>query len=163
MTEYITTDTELTSVANAIRTKGGTEANLTYPTDFVNAIDAINGGGGFDIGDLCYFVDTNTFFGLAYLKYGDLTLYDNDSDAPYLNITNFSAAMNMTIVLRLLDSAYIDEFSFDGIYYGESSNPNIELDESAYTWDSNTGYLTITIPSFEAEEPVISPIFTYQS
>ena len=39
-------DTDLTSVANAIRTKGGTSASLTFPSDFVSAINAISGGGG---------------------------------------------------------------------------------------------------------------------
>lgn len=43
---YITTDTELTSIANAIRTKGGTLAQLTYPAGFVSAIEAIPTGGG---------------------------------------------------------------------------------------------------------------------
>ena len=41
MAEYVTTDTELTSVANAIRTKGGTSASLAYPTGFVSAIQAL--------------------------------------------------------------------------------------------------------------------------
>ena len=46
MTEYITTDTELTDVADAIRTKGGTSASLEWPDGFVDAIDAIETGGG---------------------------------------------------------------------------------------------------------------------
>ena len=46
MADYLVTDTELTSVANAIRTKGGTSANLSFPTEFVSAIDAIPTGGG---------------------------------------------------------------------------------------------------------------------
>ena len=41
-------DADLTSVANAIRTKGGTSAQLAFPTGFVNAIDAIPTGGGSD-------------------------------------------------------------------------------------------------------------------
>lgn len=41
MTDYLVTDTELTSIANAIRTKGGTSANLSFPTGFVSAIDSI--------------------------------------------------------------------------------------------------------------------------
>lgn len=44
--DYKVTDTELTSVANAIRTKGGTSAQLTFPNDFVTAIGNISGGGG---------------------------------------------------------------------------------------------------------------------
>ena len=51
MANYITTDTELTSIANAIRTKGGTSATLTYPAGFVSAIENIpTGGGGGDSG-----------------------------------------------------------------------------------------------------------------
>jgi hypothetical protein len=41
-------DADLTSVANAIRTKGGTSAQLAFPTGFVDAIDAIPTGGGGD-------------------------------------------------------------------------------------------------------------------
>ena len=37
-------DADLTSVANAIRTKGGTSAQLAFPADFVSAIGAIPSG-----------------------------------------------------------------------------------------------------------------------
>ena len=46
MAEYLTTDTELTSIADAIRTKGGTSAPLVYPQGFIDAIMALPGGGG---------------------------------------------------------------------------------------------------------------------
>ena len=39
VTYYKTTSTDLTSVADAIRAKGGTVASLVYPTGFVSAID----------------------------------------------------------------------------------------------------------------------------
>ena len=38
---YLTTDTELTSVANAIREKGGTSSPLEYPQGFIDAIQNI--------------------------------------------------------------------------------------------------------------------------
>lgn len=41
-------DADLTSVANAIRTKGGTSASLAFPADFLTAIAAIPSGGGGD-------------------------------------------------------------------------------------------------------------------
>ena len=41
-------DADLTSVANAIRTKGGTSANLAFPAGFVSAVQAIPSGGGVD-------------------------------------------------------------------------------------------------------------------
>lgn len=45
MSNYIVDGAELTSVANAIRTKGGTSAQLSFPSDFVSAIGAIPTGG----------------------------------------------------------------------------------------------------------------------
>lgn len=39
-------DADLASVANAIRTKGGTSAQLAFPADFVSAIASIPSGGG---------------------------------------------------------------------------------------------------------------------
>ena len=44
MAEYLTNTTDLTSVADAIRTKGGTTELLTYPDEFVIAIQAIQTG-----------------------------------------------------------------------------------------------------------------------
>ncbi len=46
MSNYLVTDTELTAVADAIRTKGGTSLPLTFPTGFINAINDIPSGGG---------------------------------------------------------------------------------------------------------------------
>lgn len=42
--DYLTDDQELKSIANAIRSKGGTSSQLTYPTGFVSAINAISTG-----------------------------------------------------------------------------------------------------------------------
>ena len=44
MADYRVTDTELTSIANAIRTKGATQASLEFPTGFVTAIENIPTG-----------------------------------------------------------------------------------------------------------------------
>ena len=44
MAEYLTNTTDLTSVANVIRAKGGTTELLTYPDEFVTAIQAISLG-----------------------------------------------------------------------------------------------------------------------
>lgn len=48
MSNYLVSNTDLESVANAIRTKGGTSAQLAFPSDFVSAINAISAGGGED-------------------------------------------------------------------------------------------------------------------
>ena len=45
MANYLTTDTELASVANAIRGKTGGSEDLVYPAGFVSAIEGIPSGG----------------------------------------------------------------------------------------------------------------------
>lgn len=62
MSNYIVTDTELTSIANTIRTKGGTNGNLTFPNGFNSAINNISGGGSSDFSKatLTIIVDSNT-------------------------------------------------------------------------------------------------------
>ena len=44
MTDYLTNDVDLKKVADAIRTKGGTSAALSYPDKYVSAINAITTG-----------------------------------------------------------------------------------------------------------------------
>lgn len=43
MADYLTNDTDLQAVADAIRAKGGTSAPLVYPSGFVSAIQASGG------------------------------------------------------------------------------------------------------------------------
>lgn len=60
-------DADLTSVANAIRTKGGTSAQMAFPTGFVSAVNAIPvagetpniNGKKFDCGTFTFAEDTN--------------------------------------------------------------------------------------------------------
>ena len=53
-------DADLTSVANAIRTKGGTSASLAFPAGFVSAIAAIPTGGGSAIQSGSFVLASNT-------------------------------------------------------------------------------------------------------
>ena len=46
--EYSVNQSDLVSVANAIRTKGGTSETLVFPDGFVSAVQAIQAGGGGD-------------------------------------------------------------------------------------------------------------------
>ena len=46
MADYRATSTEFTAVADAIRTKGGTSAQFTWPNGFVSAVQAIPSGSG---------------------------------------------------------------------------------------------------------------------
>lgn len=44
MANYLVSDTDLVSIADAIRSKGGTASLLTFPQGFIDAIDAIETG-----------------------------------------------------------------------------------------------------------------------
>lgn len=57
MSTYIVSDNDLVSVADAIRTKGGTTESLAFPNGFIDAIDNIQTGGGGDVG-----YDLNKFY-----------------------------------------------------------------------------------------------------
>lgn len=46
MADYLVTSTELVSIADAIREKGGTTEQLAFPAGFVSAIESIQSGGG---------------------------------------------------------------------------------------------------------------------
>lgn len=80
MADYLVTDTELTSIANAIRTKGGTSASLEFPQEFVQAINDIQTGGGsktnIDIGQATPANILNMFYALEQgtAKTGTFTL-----------------------------------------------------------------------------------------
>ena len=50
-------DADLTTVADAIRAKGGTTTTLAFPSGFASAIDAIStGGGGSDLASIEVYV-----------------------------------------------------------------------------------------------------------
>ena len=46
VTDYLVKSTELVSVADAIRAKGGTTEQLAFPAGFVSAVERIQSGGG---------------------------------------------------------------------------------------------------------------------
>ena len=82
MAQYMTTSEELTSIANAIRTKTGGSSPLTYPTGFVSAINAITtgGDGGSKDGDVI-FMDYDGTIVDAKTK-TEINAMTSDSDLP---------------------------------------------------------------------------------
>lgn len=52
MSTYLVDSADLTAVANAIRTKGGTSASLAFPAGFISAVEAIETGGGITLDDV---------------------------------------------------------------------------------------------------------------
>lgn len=59
--DYIVTNSELASIADAIREKGGTSETMSFPTGFVSAIQAIPSGGGEEMDIVLKCTNTNGF------------------------------------------------------------------------------------------------------
>ena len=60
MVDSAALDGDLKTVANAIRSKGGTTANLAFPAGFANAIEAIKTGGNMEYHEITLASDRNT-------------------------------------------------------------------------------------------------------
>lgn len=86
-------DADLTSVANAIRTKGGTSASLAFPVDFVSAIGAIPSGGGGGGGDL------------EWTEIVSAARYTNAAVCAYALFGPFSASANLVKIAYLVDKS----------------------------------------------------------
>ena len=131
MANYLTTDTDLTSVANAIRTKGGTSAQLAFPAGFVSAIDAIPTGG------------TATFELIGTYVFENVAEYTNTSTAEEMNtdisVTNTDYAWGYVVIT--CDSAITTatEWGMTVAFWGRyTSNGNIYRAASAMQKGSAT-------------------------
>lgn len=106
-------DASLTSVADAIRTKGGTSANLYFPDGFVDAIDAIPTGG-------------DTFADLYINR--TMTTYENLTDTVLWN-SAFRSSNIRYINMPMLNDIYnyvfaesqIQEIDFPNVVYTNNS------------------------------------------
>ena len=88
---YVTNTEELTSIADAIREKGGTSAPLEYPEEYVSAIEAISGGGD----DATAIIDrtiSGTYINNKVRIIGDYAFHSCASlkDASFQNATNIN-------------------------------------------------------------------------
>lgn len=101
MADYLVTDTELTGVADAIRTKGGTSAALVWPSGYVDAIDAIETGGGVEtaqiyadlsIGGSAYYTNAN----------GEVCTEQVDYDTGFVGINDVAIVGSLVVFYGLL-------------------------------------------------------------
>ena len=118
MADYLTTDTELTSIADAIRTKGGTSAQLSFPTGFVSAIQNLPSGGGSTLS--VYYLDSNIYSLTTDGTYGEnvTTIETNLSYGDTITLT-FENPGGIQFSFRdvsgdTLTPTYIDSFSVGG-------------------------------------------------
>ena len=131
MADYIVKDTELTSVANAIRTAGGTSSLLTFPNGFTNAINNISGGGGGGSSDFSTAeVTIVNNLGMPIAVFGAIVTEEDDE---FFTINNWS----------VLYSDRIQVVMYKGLAYGGLDGPFSTVNTTGdISWNGDT--LTIT-------------------
>ena len=135
MANYKVADTDLTDIANAIRTKGGTAAQLTFPSGFVSAIGAITTGDNIDHEDLPAYVKAEALAVAervkAHLQSDSIVILtgtdghqiETGSNAANTMAGNLHAGMAMKALAYMLP---IDFAAYLGDYTAGSSTTGIE-------------------------------------
>lgn len=129
-------DADLTSVANAIRTKGGTSAQMAFPAGFVSAVNAIPTGSGYTIdqlltADFSGEITTNAtgIFGL--LEDSNITGFYAPNVTQIKNSigsTDFSLANSKLLTAVYMPLLTAMESRMDLAFYGCSALSNVNFD-----------------------------------
>ena len=80
MANYLVTDTQLTSVANAIRAKTGSNAGMSFPDGMVSAVGSISAGSASTDGDVIFIDYDGTV--VAQKTKAQINAMNSDSDLP---------------------------------------------------------------------------------
>jgi len=132
--EYTVNASDLTSVADAIRTKGGTSAQLEFPSGFVSAIQAIKSGVTVQKNSGSFTTGTN---GSATVNCGfrpDMVYIKGDTDDGYNN----SQAMAFDAESRtgnLNTAMWASDGAVDIVWTRSSTGFSVTV--TLYDWDWN--------------------------
>lgn len=137
MTDYFVSDTDLTSVANAIRTKGGTSAQLSFPDGFNAAIANIPTGGGSSDFMTCTVTFTEQWD-------EDWIIY-----VPWVNDYGSTGNMNAVIFLGAGQTATVQCVLYKGLAVGsfpDDSRPSTGTitTTGGVSYDEDANFINIT-------------------
>jgi hypothetical protein len=110
-------DADLTSVANAIRTKGGTSAQMAFPAGFVSAVNAIPAGGTSVFGLIR---EINVDDGVSVITY-DLPQTALSYGAVWVELDNVTRSQNDYLYVAVVSST---DTPSDATGYSDSSSIN---------------------------------------
>lgn len=106
-------DADLASVADAIRTKGGTSESLTFPQGFVDAVDAISSGGGDNLLQYATFRNGNQVFSGAVFPdnyHLDFKIKGNNSSFHIQYFFSYSNAKEITLQIDTVPTGGISVY-----------------------------------------------------
>lgn len=127
MAKCFVDDTSLTSIAEAIRTKGGTTDQLVFPAGFISAIEAIKTGGGVGgnlvTGEVTFESDLNLYSKSLTIDTGLVT-----ATAAMIIAKNDSSLPSTSYIWFLLkgESGLIEVLKKGGAVYGNSIKCSLE-------------------------------------
>lgn len=109
MANYVVSDTSLTTVANAIRIKGGTSSQMTFPDGFVSAIGDIQTGGSSVTVESLNVTQNGTYTAPSGKAYSPVTVNvsgGSGADTLEQRITNTLTSYTNSNVTTLSESAF---------------------------------------------------------
>lgn len=146
-------DADLTSVANAIRSKGGTSAQLAFPADFVQAIEDIEtGGGGFTFDDYIekrltgtlLYLGTSNFSGLSFVQQKFINI--NCPNVTRIQETYIFSSCSYLLTIDMPELQQIANNSFDSCTALESVNAHNVTNAGGSSFRGCSSLLKICFP-----------------
>lgn len=128
-------DNNLTSVANAIRTKGGTSGSLSFPSGFVSAINALGGGGG------ASFKKVGSITGMEWLSSGGTRPRYNYNGPSSVQLSENHVAGDMYVLKHTSGTGIADSF-----FYLNNTDITAAYQYSGFYNSSNTAqYISVIL------------------
>lgn len=137
MAEYLVNSEDLTTVANAIRAKGGTTTKLSFPAGFASGIQALAAGGGLTIGGTNLH-DASTDTDGYYLENGVETVYSGWRMTDYIPIEAGAVYAFFNATGNSIQGGYSAKYNAAKEYIGKLSGGVTSLGQNSATlWVSD--------------------------
>lgn len=148
MAEYLVNSEDLTIVADAIRAKGETDAQLAFPGGFASAIQAIAVGGGLTISGTNLH-DASTDTEDYYVEQGVETAYPGWRVTDYIPIEAGVAYAFFNTMSTLINGSYIAKYNAAKEYIERFSGGITSLGQNSATlWVSDVdGFIRFSGPN----------------
>ena len=138
-------DTNLTSIANAIRGKNGTSEQIHFPDGFVTAINALENGGTITV-NTANLHDTATDIADVYLEHGVETAYTGWTTTDYIPVAaNTTYAFQSSTTEIIIKGVYCGKYSADKKYTERFGGGIATINNALMLWKNGTdGYIRLS-------------------
>lgn len=155
---YIATSSDLTLIADAIRTKGGTSASLVFPSEFVSAINAITTQGTYQSKYVSptesqqVVTPSSGYDALSSVTVGAISSNYVGSNIPTRTSANLSASGSIVTAA----AGYYAAAASKAVAAGTATTPATSITTTPTITVSSTGLITATVSSSKSITPTVS-------